>query len=92
MTPYQKAFRNAIEVQDACNFIAVLHQFDRDIRAISDHMHANGTWGTEALAKHPVCILYMDKLADLQRRPDFSVLNSAWDFCLAATLESESEC
>ncbi len=81
MTPYQKAHKNALEVQDACNFSGVLLSFARDMEHVREHMRQEGSYGSLAFATHPVAILYMDKLADLQRRPDLDVLSRAYDDC-----------
>ena len=77
MTAYEKACRNALSVQDACSFSGVLKSFARDMEAVREHMHAAGTYGSHAFAMHPVAIMYMDKLADLQGRPNTSTLSDA---------------
>ncbi len=79
MTAYAKACKNAIDVQDACNFSGVLLSFARDMEAVRDHMRAEGTYGSEAFATHPVAIAYIDKLSDLQRRPDSMDVSRAFD-------------
>ncbi len=79
LTPYEKACKNALDVQDACNFSGVLLSFARDMEAVRDHLRANNAYDSDAFAKHPVAILYMDKLADLQRRPDWRELCDAID-------------
>lgn len=81
MTPYRRAHKNALDVQDACNFSGVLLAFARDMEAVREHMHATGGFNTRAFALHPVAILYMDKLADLQGRPGTDELSEAWDAC-----------
>ncbi len=83
MTPYERAHRNAIDVQDACNSIAVINQFQRDMKAVSDHLYGTPGHNTDAIRVHPVAILYVDKLLDLQHRPDCLALSAAWDACQA---------
>jgi hypothetical protein len=85
MSPYEKAHRNALDIQDACNFFGVLQSFVRDMEAVREHMHANGTYGSHAFAMHPVAILYIDKLIDLQRRPSDEILSLARDACASIT-------
>jgi hypothetical protein len=74
MTAYEKAHKNALDVQNGCNFSGVLKSFARDMEAVREHMHATGTYGSHAFAMHPVALMYMDKLADLQGRPDAGTL------------------
>jgi hypothetical protein len=47
------------------------------MEAVREHMHAMGTYGSQAFAMHPVALMYMDKLADLQGRPDATTLSDA---------------
>ncbi len=43
MTDYQRAHRNALDVQDACNLVAVVNQFQRDLKALRDEPTCTGT-------------------------------------------------
>ena len=90
MTAYQKAHANALLVQDACNFSGVLKSFAKDMEAVREHLYLTGTYSSTAFATHPVAILYMDKLIDLQRRPDGSILSAAYDQCHAVEGECKS--
>lgn len=81
MTPYERACKNAVDVQNACNFSGVLFSFAEDIRAVIDHLRETGAYSTPAVAVHPVCVLYMDKLRDLQGRPGFEEFSAAHEAC-----------
>jgi DTW domain-containing protein YfiP len=68
----QDAAQTAIDVQDAVNLSGVLASFH--------HVVIDALWpearrlnkGTEWVNQHPICTLFLDKLADLNRRGDFS--------------------
>lgn len=52
----------AYNVQDACNLSGVVHSFSRvfeSLRALDECK------GTDWINKHPVCVLYADKIAHL---------------------------
>ena len=84
MTAYERACKNALDVQDACNFSGVLKSFAQDMEAVREHLYELGIYSASTFAMHPVALLYMDKLADLQRRPDSMVLFHAFDACRGA--------
>jgi hypothetical protein len=79
MSPYERACRNALECQDACNFSGVLNSFFRDMEAVREHLKANEAFSPSAFANHPVALWYLDKLADLQGRPSWERMSEAYD-------------
>lgn len=91
MTAYQRACKNAIEVQDACNFSGVLRSFAEDMEAVREHLRAEGAYSSLAFATHPVALMYLDKLADLQRRPDHDELYVAFKACRDAYTPAAAE-
>lgn len=58
----QKAARDAIDVQDACNLTGVLNSFQRHMAAICE---SQPEMGTDARNRHPVAVLFINKMADL---------------------------
>jgi len=58
----QQAARDALTVQTACNICGVAQSFARAMLAVMDDCHAKGL-GTDAVLKHPVTILFADKIA-----------------------------
>lgn len=66
---------NAIMVQDACNLIAVVKSFDRDLRRLKALLNLDG----DSVRIHPIAVLYADKIADMTGRGD--TYSSAWDEC-----------
>lgn len=91
MSSYQRACRNAIDVQDASNFSGVLRAFAEDMEAVREQLRAEGAYSSHAFAVHPVALMYMDKLADLQRRPDPDALYAAFKACRAAFTPAPQE-
>ena len=56
--------QDAIFVQDARNISGVIHALDRTMSKIADISRANCT-GTDWLNKHPIIVLFADKLASM---------------------------
>jgi len=71
-------YKNAIEVQDACNMVAVANQFARDLSKLRKEENLDSA----GVNKHPVVVMYIDKLADLAGRPDFTKFSEAYDKCI----------
>lgn len=78
MTPYQRACKNSLDVQDACNISGVLHSFLEDLAAVRAHP---GNSGTDWIRRHPVVVLYVDKLFDMVGRPEYTDYAHAHDYC-----------
>lgn len=72
----QKAAKDALTVQDACNLSGVVHAFARAMTVIRE-----STPGTEDANRHPVAVLFADKIMDLVGRPDLSAYGKAYDSC-----------
>jgi hypothetical protein len=78
MTTAQAA-QQALDVQDACNLSGVVHSFAR-ILADCDGLK---DLGTDARNRHPVCMLFADKIAQLTgtQFEGPSVLHAAYSAC-----------
>lgn len=61
----QEAAQRALDIQDACNLSAVVHEFDEVIGAVWDEAHRLKQ-GTGWVNHHPICIAFVDKMAHLQ--------------------------
>lgn len=59
--------KEALAVQDACNLCGVAQSFARAMRDLGDH-----TIGTDARNKHPIAILWADKIAHLTGTQTFN--------------------
>jgi hypothetical protein len=68
--------KEAIAVQDACNLSGVVHGFSRAITRLRTLLEAQGKGGTDNVNRHPICVLWADKIADLAGR-EFSPAYSA---------------
>lgn len=64
MKTIQDAARIAIECQDACNLSGVLYAYKQAMDIICTEANANNK-GTDWKNKHPINILFIDKLAHL---------------------------
>jgi hypothetical protein len=73
-------YKEAIQVQDACNLSGVAHSFSRILDSIWEEARSLGK-GTEYVNTHPVCKMFADKITDLARVREFSAFNEAMSEC-----------
>jgi len=66
----QQAAQQALDCQNACNLSGVLRSFDRIVMDVLWEEARRIGEGTEWVNSHPICTLFLDKLADLNRRAD----------------------
>lgn len=78
--------KQALQVQDACNLSGVLHAWSR---IASEMVHAS--IDTDGIRRHPVSVLFSDKVSDLCGRPGFLEYCHASDFCEAVLKETETD-
>lgn len=59
--------REALQVQDACNLSGVALGFSRAVSRLRELLEseANGRVSTDRINRHPVCVLWADKLQSL---------------------------
>jgi len=69
----KRMYTDAILVQDACNISGVVFSFARHMQKLCDM-----GLDTEAKNRHPVSILFVDKLADLTGRPGYPEFHDAY--------------
>jgi len=74
----RRIYKLALEVQDACNFGAVVRSFGKDI--IPSIQHLTGS-DTKAVMAHPVTVLFMNKLLSMHDFEDFDAFSKAYDQC-----------
>jgi uncharacterized protein YqkB len=58
----KQLYKNAIDVQDACNLSGIVHSFSRDISRLRE---LNPGMGTDEINSHAICVLYSDKIRSL---------------------------
>lgn len=58
----KQLYKNAINVQDACNLSGVVHSFSRDIKRLRE---LNPSMGTDEINRHAICVLYSNKIMSL---------------------------
>lgn len=85
--PYtiQKAARDAILVQNACNTSGIIASMQVALGAVNDDLREKGRHNSIAVKNHPVIILFTSKLADLVlgQMTDIDVYSRAYDACKA---------
>lgn len=65
MKTMKELAQKALDVQDACNLSGVVHTFSEVIRELREVARAEGWEGTEAINRHPICLLFSSKIASL---------------------------
>lgn len=73
--------KEALAVQDACNASGVVHTFGDVMSFLISEMIEGKLSGTTAVNRHPVVLLFLDKLNDLSGRPSFGEISEAYDYC-----------
>lgn len=67
----QELARDAINVQDACNLVAVARSFSEAVRELRDLVPSGGSFG-RSFAVHPITYLWVNKIGDLSGQSDLS--------------------
>lgn len=72
---YQKAAKEALDCQNACNLSGVAFSFARSMQSICDYSNRYGK-GTAWKNEHPIVKLYLEKMAQLNdSKQDISFLH-----------------
>jgi hypothetical protein len=64
LTPISVLAQQALDVQDACNLSGVVHGYSRALTELRKHADAAGR-GTDWINRHPIAVLWADKIAHL---------------------------
>lgn len=80
MKTMQELAKQALDVQDACNLSGVVHSFSEAIRNLREIARAEGWEGTEAINRHPICLLYSSKIASLTYSESGAEFTKAYDW------------
>ena len=75
--------KNAMDVQDASNLSGCIHSFSRDISRLRVLLNEEmgKDFSTDALNRHPICILWASKIASLTRCELGLEFSKAYDWC-----------
>jgi hypothetical protein len=76
MKTMQQLAQDALDVQDACNLLAVVNGMSRAL----DNLRELGVCGTDELRSHPVAALWADKIAHLCDA-QYGNVDSKYDKC-----------
>lgn len=82
-----KLAREALDVQNACNLTGVVHSFSRACSALRAALPGADT---QTINRHPICVLWAAKIADLTGT-DVSTERwaDAWEACRALAESDE---
>ena len=84
-------YRQAIDVQDACNLSGVVHTFSKVMTKIWEEARTTGSASTEWVNQHPISVLYASKILSLTRaEPDGRAFANAYNVCRDRSRETES--
>lgn len=70
-------WERALLVQDACNLSGVVHSFSLMLTKLWDEAHELGR-GTEWVNRHPISVLYSNKIAQLSGSEIGSVFEESY--------------
>lgn len=76
-----KLYKQALDIQDACNLSGVVHTFSKTLH----ELHEAGL-DTKQIREHPISVLFADKIAHLTDTQSFSencgeVISKAYSEC-----------
>ena len=74
--------REAYAVQDACNLSGVVHAFSQVVTRVRALLETEGKGGTDNVNRHPVCIMFADKIGHLTGHQAIGgqVIDAAYDW------------
>lgn len=75
-----KEYQDAINVQDACNLSGVVHSFSRVMHLIWEEARELNQ-GTEYVNRHPIAVMYSNKIASLTGSDLSDEFSSACRIC-----------
>lgn len=77
----KQLYELALDVQNACNLSGVVHAFSRAVSGLWKVVNDDPSKGrgTEWVNRHPVCLLFTDKLADLSGSSNTADCTAAYD-------------
>ncbi len=79
-------YKEALDVQDACNSSGVIHSLSRAMEEIWKEAREKNL-GTEYVNQHPVVKMFLTKLCDLAKM-DSEFPSKAYDECYEKSLEA----
>jgi hypothetical protein len=76
----KRDYEDAISVQDACNLSGVVHSWSRMMDKIWKESRAMEK-GTDFVNRHPINVMFADKVASLTGSNNFSRYSKAYEEC-----------
>lgn len=88
----QDLVRNALQVQDACNMSGIVRSFAEDVSRLRTLLElaykedgSTTKFSTDLLNRHPVCVLWSSKIADLSGSEVGMRFSRSYQWCKDAT-------
>ena len=72
MRTIQELAQQAIDVQNACNLLGVLHGMVTMMGELREHLEKEGNFSTDKLNRHPIVQVWADKVASLANVQGYS--------------------
>lgn len=73
--------KEALDIQDACNLTGLVQGWARSAVEVKRLLEAAGIYDTDKINRHPINIMWADKLADLSRSRSTTAYGAAHDQC-----------
>lgn len=77
----KKDYQTALDVQNACNLSGVIHSWDNIVSRIWEQANAEGE-GTDWVNRHPINVLFSDKVAQLTGSHGDENFHQAYEYCV----------
>ena len=76
--------KNVLDCQSAVNLSGIIYSFSKDISRLRILLNEQlgDKFSTDILNRHPVCVLYASKIADLAGSETGLRFSRAYDFCM----------
>lgn len=70
MRTMKELYQECEDVQNACNFFAVVNSFARAMADLREHLRAEGKTAGKDLSEHPIMVMWSSKIASLTASED----------------------
>ena len=70
MRTMKELYQECENVQNACNFFAVVNSFARAMADLREHLRAEGKHSTADLTDHPIMVMWLSKIASMTSSED----------------------
>ena len=83
-------YKHAIFAQDGCNVSGLAHSFSAVMPKIWAEARATGNESTEWVNRHPIVLLYLNKMCSLADAENWDAYSKAYEACLNLSRRDKS--